>query len=1063
VRRCGPKLALASVAAVALSAAPCARAQETPVPPTPTAVPPGAVAPAAPTPTAVAPPVGAGIEGDRRHVSLNLRGVPLADVLRTLGDLYELNLILPKDVSGTVTLVVKDVPVEEALEAICAQHDLALVKTGSILRVVPRAQVPISASERAIRDSAAAGSTDTAIPLIVNSEIKLFDIRFARGEDLVNLVQPLITPKIGYVAYNAQTQKLVVRDLPQNMEKIAEVITKIDVAPQEDAAKGTAQLPAAIKIVRLRYVETAALRKVLEKISKAENVDVEEEATTKSLVLRGFPERIAAVERMIQTLDQKTQQVRIRVRLVETTLGNDEKLGINWNMRLRASGSARPWSFPFPSHTPTSWVFYPTPNPTSTVGSGIGGATGATQLAGFGPGDSMPEVLSNQFTFGILDASQASAVLDAIASDAKTNLLASPQLTTLDNHHAKITLGSILPVPIFTNVLNQQTGTVFPTITGFSDVETGTILNVTPRIGADEYVSLDVAPEISEITGFVGSSQERPIRSQRRMETSVVLQSGSTLVLGGLNQTKTVETVNKIPVLGDIPVVGRLFSWKETTLDKTDLIIFITPEIVKDQSEVVEKPAEREGRERGLVKVGERWVAASLVDAVNRVGQRLESPQAQQRRDAVVEVAGMADAERSELLKRADVLASVLKRDTDVDVKRAAAESLGAVDPARLATELSSLPGATPLQAIGEVLVPMALRTPSRSVRELILANAIRVDRASTVTALMAAVAFGKPYERLAGAEGLALAGDPAAITVLDEAAREAMPSPSGRPPSPGAAALAPAAIDAIGASGGPRAVVALLDELAQKPGPHLELHIAAALAEAIGDDQRMTKELAARGLVLSRRTQELLIRERRERRARFDRVLKAYAAVEGTDAPEVTGPTEAVRKVRDALELLAAASPGHRHLVAVALRGIDVAAPPVARPGAVPAPGAALPPPPVSSRAPERVEAGRLKLSAADVEATPAIHLAHDLVYHAALADALAPPADVKPGVPVAPAVLGPIGHRVEEDALREQWLAIQALAGRSEFRDVDGAAAAIEEALQARDLGTAPRAERR
>jgi type II secretory pathway component GspD/PulD (secretin) len=1028
--------AIGGLAAAALALAPLlpgARAQDgaPPAPPPPPG-PGGAAAPAS------------GIEGDRKHVSLNLKGVPLADVLRTLGDLYELNLILPKDVSGNVTLVLKDVPIEEALEQIAAQYGYAILPQGSILRVIPQDQLP-SAAPPGRQLGSATWTAD--VPGIAASEIKLYDVHYARGEDLVALIQPLITPKIGYVAYNPTTQKLVVRDLPENLAKIADVIAKIDVQPVEDASKAGGQLPAAIKVVRLRYVETAALKTVLTTISKAEGVDVEEEATTKSFVLRGYPERIAAVERMIQTLDQRTPQVRIKVRIVETALGNDEKLGINWTMRLKANGAARPWSFPFPAHTPPSWVFYPTPNPASSVTTGgAGGAGGANSLAGFSPGDAMPQVLSSSFTFGVLDASQFSALLEAISVDTKSDLLASPQLTTLDNHKAKITLGTILPVPIYTNVLNQQTGTVFPTITGFTDIETGTILNVTPRVGADEYITLDVAPEISEITGFVGQNQERPIRAQRRMDTSVILRSGATLVLGGLNQNKTTETVSGVPVLSSIPLLGRLFTHKAFDLTKTDLIIFITPEIVKEESELAaESTAEKSKRERGLVKIGENWVSASLVDAANRAVQRLDSTSPQTRREAVLEIAQMSEAERQDVLKRGDVLTNVLRRDTDIDVKRLAAEALGAVDPARLASELATLPGSTPLQAVGEVLVPMALRTPSRSIRTLILANAIKVDRASTVTALMAAVSFGKPFERLAAAEGLALAGDPASVSALAEAVREGKP------------ALAAAAVDALGACGGQRAVQALVDELARRPEAHVQLHLAAALGEALGDDARLAKELGARGLTLPVRTQELALREHHGHRARADRALKAYAGVETADAPEVTGPADAVRRVREALQLLADGSPGHRHLVAVALRGIDIAPAPKEAPVRPGAPAA--PPAPAAARAPEHVEGGRLKLTQADVEATPAIHLAHDLVYHAALADVLAP-GDAKGAgerQPAAAAGTGPIGHRAEEAALREQYLSIQAMAGRQDFREVDGSAASIEEALQARDLSPA------
>jgi type II secretory pathway component GspD/PulD (secretin) len=320
-------------------------------------------------------------------------------------------------------------------------------------------------------------------------------------------------------------------------------------------------------------------------------------------------------------------------------------------VRLRVNGSARPWTFPFEAHNVDRWTFYPTPNPTSVVGTGTTGGT--AQLAGFASGDSMPQALSSQYTFGILDATQLSALLEAIASDSSSDLIATPELTTLDNRKARINLGSRVPVPIFSNILNAQTNTVFPTITGFEYIDTGTILEVTPRVGADDYVTLDVAPEISEITGFVGPNQERPVLAQRKMTTSVVLRSGATLALGGLKQEKKTETIAKVPFLGDIPLLGYLFSHKTEDVAKTDLTIFITPEIVREER-VAEAPLEKEARERGLVKMGDRWVKASVLDAANRVARQIESTTPAVRRAGVLEVVSLVEAERSEVLKRAD-------------------------------------------------------------------------------------------------------------------------------------------------------------------------------------------------------------------------------------------------------------------------------------------------------------------------------------------------------------------------------------------------------------------------
>ena len=186
----------------------------------------------------------------------------------------------------------------------------------------------------------------------------------------------------------------------------------------------------------------------------------------------------------------------------------------------------------------------------------------------------------DDFTFGTLDASGLEAVLEVLRTDAGTNLIANPEITTLNNHEAKINLGETTPVAEFTT--NLETGV--SAVTGFIDIKTGVILAVTPQVNVEAgVIKMQVKPEISEVLGFVGQFDERPIVASRRAETTVRLRDGETLVIGGLVSEKTIETVTKVPVLGDIWLLGRLFKSKNLDKKKSCLYIFVTPMIMTDQ------------------------------------------------------------------------------------------------------------------------------------------------------------------------------------------------------------------------------------------------------------------------------------------------------------------------------------------------------------------------------------------------------------------------------------------------------------------------------------------------
>jgi type II secretory pathway component GspD/PulD (secretin) len=169
-------------------------------------------------------------------------------------------------------------------------------------------------------------------------------------------------------------------------------------------------------------------------------------------------------------------------------------------------------------------------------------------------------------------------------------LVANPRITTLDNQRAIIQVGQNVPIAVFER--NAETGRW--EITGWEDdpERVGIILEVTPQVSPDGHIRLKIKPEVSEIDDWVTieGDRVRPITNTRTAETEVMIRDTQTVVIGGLVKDKTMETIKKVPLLGDLPFIGKLFTHKEagngtTPVEKVDLLIFVTASILKDVNE----------------------------------------------------------------------------------------------------------------------------------------------------------------------------------------------------------------------------------------------------------------------------------------------------------------------------------------------------------------------------------------------------------------------------------------------------------------------------------------------
>jgi type II secretory pathway component GspD/PulD (secretin) len=263
---------------------------------------------------------------------------------------------------------------------------------------------------------------------------------------------------------------------------------------------------------------------------------------------------------LVEKLDTPTRQVLIEARLLETSKNPTSIKGIDWSgtfaeQKISMGNNRR---------------FGPVP-----------GSSELPPLA-----DALPKIIAGPGNPAVafLNADGLSAVLSLLNTDTETEVIATPRAVTLDNQAATLTVTRAFP--IFTVTPGSANSPAGAQIT-YTNL--GVILNVTPRIAADNNISLHVIPEVSNIDGkdeqvIFGFETTANIYAIRRIETQVLIPSGNTLVMGGLINDSKTKAWKKVPILGDLPLLGKAFTHNQKTRKKTNLLIFLTPTVVGEEA-----------------------------------------------------------------------------------------------------------------------------------------------------------------------------------------------------------------------------------------------------------------------------------------------------------------------------------------------------------------------------------------------------------------------------------------------------------------------------------------------
>jgi len=296
-----------------------------------------------------------------------------------------------------------------------------------------------------------------------------------------------------------------------------------------------------------------------------EGIKISADVSTNSLLVYASAENYRLVEQTIRQLDQPQAQVGIDATIAEVTLNNTLNYGVQFFLQNNNLSV---------SNIPTSppGVQTTTSSTTSSVAGGVATGVANAFLNRAFPG----------FNFLIGPEAQPKVILDALHAVTDVKILSNPSLVVIDNQVATLLVGDEIPVSTGTgNVLNSATSTSNTVVNSIDYRSTGIILRVIPRVSPNGNVRLDVEQEISQATNSTASTLT-PTVSQRKVKSSVSVANGQTVLLAGLIQEKTELDRGGIPLLDQIPKVGDLFSHQTKSTVRTELIIFIRPQVIRD-------------------------------------------------------------------------------------------------------------------------------------------------------------------------------------------------------------------------------------------------------------------------------------------------------------------------------------------------------------------------------------------------------------------------------------------------------------------------------------------------
>jgi len=564
-------------------------------------------------------PASAAAQSDNGHL-LNFQDAEIRSLITTVADITGRNIVIDPAVTGRIT-VISSQPLETesvfgVFKSILAVHGYGVVEEGPVTRIVP---------DQAARLSAAAdGDGQDFIT-------RLITLEHVQAEQVVPMLRSLVADS-AWLAAHAQSNSILVSDRAAGVRRLERVIRRLDSATRDGAEvialshAGAGELadlvnriyPAAerplavadprtnsiilggpasqrvrlrtlishldtpleeggsARVVYLRYADAETLVPVLESlVAEGEDgrtpVRIRAHAETNAVVVAAPPAIFREIRSIIDQLDIRRAQVLVEAIIAEVAADTGQDLGIQW--QFFDSGSQG---------------FFGGTNFGSGGRNILDLSTGLTGGEdGAGPGVLPGGGLNLGFVSGTtsllgVELIEIGALAQALATDGDSNVLSTPSIVTMDNHAASINVGQEVPF-LSGSFLSEGISTAEGQVNPFQTIqreEVGLKLSVTPNINEDDTIMLAIEQEVSSLAPVVGAVDL--VTNKRTLQTRVMVPNGSMLVLGGLISDELNESIERVPGLSRLPLLGDLFTFRSSDQTKRNLMVFIRPRILDD-------------------------------------------------------------------------------------------------------------------------------------------------------------------------------------------------------------------------------------------------------------------------------------------------------------------------------------------------------------------------------------------------------------------------------------------------------------------------------------------------
>ena len=571
-----------------------------------------------------------------QSVTINMRDADIRAFISDISSLTGKTFIVDPRINAKVTIISReDLSIEEAYEvmlSVLAVHGYSAIEQDNATKIVPE----ITGRQAFNSFPRPNSPSDKLVTDIIRP-------KFAAVNSLISILRPIMSTQ-GHIAVYEPANSLIIADRAGNVKKLTAIINELDKTPGEtyeiiklsySSSKEVSKIidkifnensggmnpnqftsysidrinsillvgdipivnrmknliqnldteqtsSSTLKVKYLKYADAKSLEKILKNLSENLSGDkskskimtsIEAHEGTNSLVISADPEVMMALEDVISNLDIKRAQVLVEAIIVEISDTLAKELGV----QILFSGEG--------SNTPIISQRFGNPNPdlTAIVGGEVYNTTsGSSSL----PAAAQSLLTLDGFAAGVgkykKDKESFAAILNVLRKDTDSNVLSTPSILTMDNEESSIIVGQEIPITTGES-LGTDNSNPFRTV---SREEVGVKLLVKPQINEGNSIRLDIEQEVSSVYGplLIGASEIAT--NKREIKTVVMVEDTEIIVLGGLISDDVQESERKVPLLGDIPLLGRLFKSTTTSRSKKNLVVFLKPTIVRDVADM---------------------------------------------------------------------------------------------------------------------------------------------------------------------------------------------------------------------------------------------------------------------------------------------------------------------------------------------------------------------------------------------------------------------------------------------------------------------------------------------